>query len=364
MDKQPPGADLSDSLTSQPAAGGGRVAMIRALFDQYIEWYAARDLRLTGLFSENFTGIAGSAEHLVTRREEWVTVTHQDFSQVRSRIGIEMLDLALQDLADDVVVATAFFHIHLPLPDCILASETARLVLIFRRENEVWKIVHSGISIAYGGAREGEVYPLQNLSVRNRELEALVETRTLELEAANRKLEHISNTDSLTGIANRRHFDQSLQLEWNRAARGGSALGLILFDVDFFKLYNDRYGHPAGDRCLQALAAVLGPASRRAGDMAARYGGEEFVILLPGASASQAVEVAQRVQREIWKLALPHVDSATGIVTVSIGVASLQPMPWVAPAELVRQADVALYRAKQAGRNQIQSASAMMGVTG
>jgi signal transduction histidine kinase len=165
-----------------------RERLIRSLFDEYIEMYASRDDRLTTRFSQNFTGYAGSSDHLVTDRDEWVRVTRLDFAQVPERIGIEMLDLALQDLSADIVAVTAFFHIHLPIPEQILARETARLVLIFRYEEGVWMIAHSGISIPFGLAGQGEVYPMTRLQERNRELEALVEERTQALKVANEQL--------------------------------------------------------------------------------------------------------------------------------------------------------------------------------
>jgi len=155
-----------------------RHRQIRALFDEYIELYAARDDRLTTLFSENFSGYAGGGNALVTDRDEWVRITRQDFSEVPGRIRIELRDIALQDLSAEVVVVTAFFNIHLPLPEHVLSREVARLVLIFRLEGEDWKIVHSGISIPYQLVQEGEVYPLQRLQERNQALEALVAERT------------------------------------------------------------------------------------------------------------------------------------------------------------------------------------------
>jgi PAS domain S-box-containing protein len=160
-----------------------REHLIRSLFDEYIEMYASRDDRLTERFSEDFSGYTGGGDFLVRDRNEWKKITRQDFAQVAGRIRIEMLDLMLQDLSDDVVVVTAFFHIHLPIDDQILSRETARLVLIFRLENKDWKIAHSGISIPYHLVRDGEVYPLQGLHERNRELEALVAARTVELKA-------------------------------------------------------------------------------------------------------------------------------------------------------------------------------------
>ena len=155
-----------------------RQRLIRELFDEYIEMYAARDDRLTGRFSENFSGYTGGGNSLVKDVNEWVRITRQDFAQVTGRIRIEMLDLSMQDISDDVVVVTAFFHIHLPMPDRVLSRETARLVLVFRLEGTDWKIAHSGISIPYQMVQEGEVYPLKGLRARNNELAALVEQGT------------------------------------------------------------------------------------------------------------------------------------------------------------------------------------------
>ncbi len=319
--------------------------------------YASRDDRLTERFSENFSGYTGGGNFLVKDRGEWVKITRQDFSQVTGRIRIEMLDLSLQEISDEVVVATAFFHIHLPIHEEILSRETARLVLIFRLEREDWKIVHSGISIPYYLVRDGEVYPIRGLHERNQELQVLVDERTKALEEANDKLEVLSNTDGLTGIANRRYFDIMLNQEWNRAHRAGTPLSLVILDVDLFKNFNDRYGHIAGDNCLKSLAGALTKAARRAGDLVARYGGEEFVVLLPESSEQDALETARLIQQETWSLKLPHAEMPAGIVTVSLGVACLVPSSQHSPEILLQRADSALYRAKQLGRNRMQSAT-------
>lgn len=328
-----------------------RQLLIRSLFDEYIEMYASRDDRLTARFSENFSGYTGGGNFLVKDRDEWAKITRQDFAQVKACIRIEMLDLSMQDLCADVVIVTAFFHIHLPTQDQILSRETARLVLVFRLEGKDWKIVHSGISIPYHLVQDGEVYPLKGLQERNSQLEILVEERTRALAEVNNKLELLSNTDGLTGIANRRSLDRLFAQEWNRAQRAGSPLALVMLDVDNFKHFNDHYGHLAGDDCLRALAQALVKAGRRAGELVARYGGEEFVVLLPDTSLPEAMEAAQRMQHEVWSLALPHAETPPGIVTFSLGVASLVPSKEHVPDDLVRQADAALYRAKASGRN-------------
>lgn len=155
-----------------------RDSLIRSLLDEYITMYAGRDPRLVHRFSDNFSGYTGGGDFLVKDLKVWQDITRQDFAQVANPIRIEMLDVRLQDISPDVVVATAFFHIHLPIPEHVLSKEVARLVLIFRREDEEWKIVHSGISIPYPMVQDGEVYPMKSLLQKNKALEALVLERT------------------------------------------------------------------------------------------------------------------------------------------------------------------------------------------
>lgn len=333
-----------------------RQRLIRELFDEYIGMYASRDDRLTAHFSDNFSGYTGSGDFLVKDRNEWVAITRLDFSQVTGCIQIEMLDLSMQDISDDVVVVTALFHIHLPIPVPTLSQEKVRLALVFRLESGEWKIVHSGISVPYSMTQEGEVYPIKGLRTRNLELESLIDERTRALEEANLKLEALSNTDALTGIANRRSFDCMLAQEWDRALRVGTPLALIMLDVDRFKHFNDYYGHLAGDACLQALAQTLAQTARRAGDLVARYGGEEFVVLLPNTNMHQALAMSRHIQQAVWSLALPHTEMSPGIITVSLGVTSMIPSRQHIAEILVRRADTALYCAKNSGRNCLQSA--------
>jgi len=158
---------------------------IRALLDEYLRMYAGRDDRLTGAFSEDFSGFTGGGDFLVKDRSAWVDITRQDFAQVRDPLRLELKDLSLQSLSETVAVATSFFTIHLPIKDHVLSRETARLVLVFRKEAEAWRIAHSSISIPYHLVREGEVYPLQELHARTQVLEQLVEERTRQLSEAN-----------------------------------------------------------------------------------------------------------------------------------------------------------------------------------
>ena len=171
------------------------------------------------------------------------------------------------------------------------------------------------------------------------------------LAQANAQLSRQSATDGLTGIANRRRFDETLATEWLRAARGGNTLSLLMVDIDHFKRYNDHYGHVAGDECLRRVTHVLSSCVRRAGELLARYGGEEFVMLLPGADRAQAEDMAHRCLERIEREALPHGSSPTEAhVTFSIGVAYVTPNSAQGPESLVNAADTAMYRAKMAGR--------------
>ncbi|HET8729613.1 MAG TPA: diguanylate cyclase [Moraxellaceae bacterium] len=180
----------------------------------------------------------------------------------------------------------------------------------------------------------------------------LLEHESAERERLNRELARLAQQDGLTHIANRRHFDEALLREWERARREGSSLAILFVDVDYFKPYNDTYGHAAGDECLVAIAAVLANAARRPGDLAARYGGEEFVVILPGTDLVGAREVAERVLMDVDGLALPHAASrAAQNVTVSIGVAARIPVFGEEAQQLLDVADKAVYAAKHGGRH-------------
>ncbi len=195
----------------------------------------------------------------------------------------------------------------------------------------------------------------------NHFLEERVAARTADLKqvnesliAANQKLEIYSQTDGLLGIANRQFFDMRLKDDWNRAIRDQNPIGLLMIDVDFFKNYNDQYGHQAGDACLQAVAKASASKMVRSFDLLARYGGEEFVVVLPHTSAQGAYKVALSICQAVSDLNIPHsASSVADHVTVSVGVASILPSRYSSFAQGVAAADQALYAAKQQGRNRV-----------
>jgi diguanylate cyclase (GGDEF)-like protein len=189
-------------------------------------------------------------------------------------------------------------------------------------------------------------------------LERRVEERTTELKKANRELQRLSQIDGLTQIANRRHFDQYLTQEWQRSQREQRSLSLILCDVDFFKNYNDLYGHQKGDDCLQRVAQLLRQAVKRPADLVARYGGEEFALILPSTDLKGAIAIAQAIQQEVYSAQILHTASEISkFLTISLGIVSTIPTSAVSLDQLIAAADAALYEAKHQGRDRYISHS-------
>jgi len=178
-------------------------------------------------------------------------------------------------------------------------------------------------------------------------------SREEELRIANQHLEELASLDGLTGLANRRGFDRELRHAWEHAAERRQPLALMMIDIDHFKLYNDRYGHVAGDTCLRAVGETLSLVTLEEAVLVARYGGEEFALLLPGLELTRAAALAEEARKAIEDLMINHAQSPSGLVTISIGVEALVPDKGRPAAELVEAADTALYAAKRRGRNTV-----------
>jgi len=213
------------------------------------------------------------------------------------------------------------------------------------------------LAIAFGFGLGGGIYYIRfrNLKKRERELSALVSDRTKQLAEANQELERLANLDGLTGVANRRFFDLALRDEWRRNARSNKPLSLIMIDVDFFKNFNDAYGHQAGDDCLRSLTRMFQKTVSRSGDLVARYGGEEFCIILPATDSEGAKRVAAKLRENVESLQIDHATSACrGYVTISLGVSTTAPGREEHCDSFLLQVDKALYQAKKNGKNRIE----------
>ena len=218
--------------------------------------------------------------------------------------------------------------------------------------------------IEMGIAAGGDDYLLKPISeivlaAKIRAMQRIIQMRqsllvlTRKLDAANQELKRLTSLDGLTGIANRRHFDSVLLQEWRRSMRQGEELSILMCDIDFFKMYNDSFGHQSGDECLRRIAQTLTLTMDRGGDLLARYGGEEFVAVLPGTSLNGATLVAEQMRQAISQLAMVHPGTPFAHVTASFGVASAIAMPETDPMDVVGAADLALYKAKHEGRNRV-----------
>jgi len=240
----------------------------------------------------------------------------------------------------------------------LLSGQTDRQTVVARRRHRdgkwIWiEAKYRLLRDAETGSPIGIVGTIRDISSRKAIEEQLAE--------AYRRLEVLAREDGLTGLANRRVFDDSLVREFRRAYRAKRSLALIMIDVDQFKPFNDQYGHPAGDECLRLISGAIKVTTRRPGDLATRYGGEEFAVLLPDTDESGASEVAERIRRAVAELSLQHAGVRIKCTTISAGVAAVTPQKFGgsgAAAALVDAADRALYRAKRAGRNAVIRASA------
>lgn len=278
---------------------------LRQLLDDYLRMYAARDDKLTARFGEDFSGFTGGGDFLVKERAEWVAITRQDFAQVRAALRLELKDVCLRRLAENVAVATSFFTIHLPMEDHILSRETARLVLIFRREpTGEWLIVHSSISIPYQGVGAGEVYPLKDLVARNRFLEEQVAERTVQLSAANEDLRR-TNAELATEVAERRRTEHQLQellASRTHELRAATAAALQAGAEE-----EDRIGRELHDTLCPELIGL----ARQAEALAARGQPVAAAPTALAALAEQAHAAARRARNLSHLLARPDFTHAS-----------------------------------------------------
>jgi diguanylate cyclase (GGDEF)-like protein len=288
-------------------------------------------------------------------------IQKMDLTPLPCDTGNRGVDLFLQERPDLVLLDVI-------MPD-IDGYEVARQIRQLETPGEWTPIIflssmNKDKDIEEGIAAGGDDYLLKPISAivlaaKIRAMQRIVQMRqsllllTRKLDLANQELKRLTSLDGLTGIANRRHFDSVLLREWRRAMRMGEEMSILMCDIDYFKQYNDTYGHQNGDECLRQIAQTLTQAMDRGGDLVARYGGEEFIAVLPGTSLSGASFVAEQMRKAIQQLNIAHPGTPFSLITASFGVASCVAMPETDPQDLVGAADLALYKAKHRGRNRV-----------
>lgn len=301
-------------------------------------------IHLCGLLKQ-----AGYSDTSVARDFTQATALLHAACQRKQSIDLILMDISLPDT--DGITATLTIKADRMFEDI-------PIVIVTNHNDE--KVLERSFA---AGASDFIVKPVRMIELRARirsvlqlrEEMAKRKMRERELEALARKLEKMSNRDGLTGIANRRCFDDALVKEWVRNGRHDTPLALLMIDIDHFKAYNDTLGHVLGDDCLIATAHAITSAIHRPGDMAARYGGEEFAVILPHTGYEGANAVAETIHANIRSTGIHHPNSdADDFLTVSIGLASCVPSCQTTPAQLLTAADTALYRAKQRGRNRTE----------
>ncbi|WP_088890466.1 response regulator [Leptolyngbya ohadii] len=287
-------------------------------------------------------------------------------SRMQMRLFLEREGYRVEEAVDGEIGLLAFQEVHpdlvmldtcMPFVDgfsccfqlrCLPSYSNTPILMVTEQEDHLWVD-----RLFEAGAADYVARPIQWAVLRQR-VRRLIQQAQLQrqLELANQELQRLVTVDELTQVANRRRFDEYLEQEWQRTLREQQPLSLILCDVDCFKAYNDTYGHPAGDRCLQQVAQLIRSAVKRPGDLVARYGGEEFAVILPNTNAAGAVFLAETICQTLRWEAIPHpVSTIAPYITLSAGVGSTFPTTEESIANLIQNADQALYCAKKAGKD-------------
>lgn len=282
-------------------------------------------------------------------------------STIPAENGATGIDLFLSEHPDLILL-------DIILPD-LDGYEVARQIRLLEPPGEWTPIIflssmNKDKDIEMGIAAGGDDYLLKPISevvlaAKIRAMQRIIQMRqsllvlTRKLDSANQELKRLTSLDGLTGISNRRRFDEVLAREWRRAMRQGEELSIIMCDIDYFKHFNDSFGHQQGDECLRQVTKALADSLDRGGDLLARYGGEEFIAVLPGTTLEGASFIAGQMRQAICQLNIPHPDTPFGKITASFGVASAVAMPETDPLNIVGAADTAMYKAKNAGRNRV-----------
>lgn len=332
---------MADSIAFEQA--------IQSVFETYLHTYfIERDYEKTiRLFHSNISGFGTAGDETAFSYDESLPLYARDLLQCPDPIAYELTFVRVIKLTEHVALVMAGMNIAGRIKCVPFQVSHLRTTAIFGKIRRKWLLQHIHLSQEQLGLREGESYPLQELANKNQLLEQMVRERTQELTKALEKIETIAITDNLTGLYNRRKFDEVLASEIHRTQRFGGFLSIILGDIDHFKKVNDKYGHLAGDEMLRNISCLLKRNLRQV-DVLARWGGEEFIILLPETAGTEAMKTAEKLRQLIKKSQNKYNVS----LTMSFGVAEYLPGDHI--DSLLQKADTALYRAKGKGRNRVE----------
>ena len=323
--------------------------LLLAAFHRYVEtFWERRDAQASAaLASDRITGFGTGLDERVYFLERALELYARDVAEVPDPIRCRIHNSRAVALTEDVglVMAEADWEMHIQGQAVTLRH--IRMSLILQQEGGDWKVVHKHLSQPSAAHGPGEAYPLKEIEDRTQVLERMVRDRTEALETAQRRLERLAITDTMTGLFNRAKADDVLGDEVRRRERSVQPLAVVLMDVDHFKNINDRHGHHAGDRVLRELAELLLERSRQS-DCLGRWGGEEFLLICPETDIQGAGVLAESLRVAV----AGHHFSIGERITVSFGVADYQPAD--TPERLVDRADQAMYLAKRNGRNRVE----------
>jgi len=296
---------------------------------------------------------------ILCEEPQWTVLSARSSDEALETLGKGGVDLVLVDIMTPPAQGLELCR---RIKTCPEVCHTPVVMVMSGAQREYLNQVYEA------GACDYIMKPLDPLEVvarvravlRSRARECQLTARNRELQAANQQLLQLSLVDAVTGVANRRYFDEAMERAWRSAARHQFEITLILTDIDFFKAYNDRLGHPAGDGCLKRVANELASGLLRPDDFLARYGGEEFAVILPRTGLQGATVVAERLRSNVESLGIRHpASAAAGLVTISQGLACAVPTLASAPSALIARADEALYEAKRSGRNKLCARSTL-----
>lgn len=342
---------ISLSLRLDDANGEFRGVVLATLLTQrFVDFYQTIDLGSEGIIGMVHRDGTILARSRVAAQNPELNVSRSPVLRMINEEGVTHGSIVLKAMTDGVRRIYGFdSSADYPIVMAAAVSERQAMQAWRNRAVQAWSLTGGVLVIVASMA-----WLIWRALGRQARMEARLQEMHRNLAQANQTLEIMAGEDALTGLANRRRLDETLQVAFGAAAAQGQALSFVLLDVDYFKHYNDHYGHPAGDEALRQVAALLKRHARRGADTTARYGGEELALVLPGAQRLAALAVAESIRAEVEALAIPHEGSPCGLLTLSAGVACCLPGQDLAtPAALVAAADIALYAAKDAGRNRV-----------